>query len=326
MAGLPGTTTMFAITFGSKTDVGRVRTLNQDSLATLTGADVEGLVDGLFIVADGIGGGSGGEVASYLAVEAVGASILADLKAAALAQSKAPIALTTDTLAAAAQASLKAANAAVWKQARQVYAQQGMGTTCVLALLHNDSLIVGNVGDSRAYRMRAGRLEQLTHDHAFLDAGHGSRNTNSSDAKRVHFRHVMTRAIGFASVVEPEVEAFTLQPGDAYLLCSDGLSNLLDTTEIAALLAPQDTPQTTCDRLVAAANRNGGDDNITVIVLHYGIAASDTPAPGDREKPPVAEAGSEQKSAAAPPHDAMLSWRKRWKRMWAGKKFRLKAN
>ena len=328
---------MFAITFASKTDIGRVRTLNQDSLATLTAPDLEEIADGLFVIADGIGGGKGGEIASDLAVKAVRTSVRADLKAAALADSAAPSAPPPDTLIAIVQASLKAANAVVWKQGRQVYAQQGMGTTCVMALLCKDSLILGNVGDSRAYRLRAGRLEQMTHDHAFLDAGHGSRSAGSNDTKRVHFRHVMTRAIGFASVVEPEVEVFTLLPGDAYLLCSDGLSNLLDTTEIATLLAAHDTPQTTCDRLVAAANRSGGDDNITVIVLHYGIAASDKPAAESSStnsplsnssllSDSAAEPDSEQETSAALPEDTARSWRKRWKRFWLGNFLRLKAN
>ena len=252
------------ITVGFKTDVGRVRALNQDSLAVILAAELEGRAQGLFIVADGVGGNRrSGEVASRMAVQIVTEAIRAALTTADI--------LPPPALEELIATSLKAANAAVWQQGKRVYEQQGMGTTCVLALVRDTNLIVGNVGDSRCYLLRNGFLDQITNDHAFLDMGRGSRASEDESGSRLQFRHVMTRAIGYASVVEPEVESFRLREGDTLLLCSDGLTKQLDQAEIAALVTRSETPQMVCEKLVAAANAKGGDDNITVIMAHYGI-------------------------------------------------------
>ncbi len=254
---------MPSLTYAFKTDQGRVRELNQDSLAVLAPDQFDMRADGLFVVADGIGGGSGGEVASRIAIDVVSDSARAHVQAHTVSAGS----VTGEVLAEAARRALHAANAAVWKHARQTPGLHGMGTTCVLALIQADQLIVGNVGDSRCYLYRASHLLQLTHDHAFLHASRGSRSRENGGA--MQFRQVMTRAIGFAGMVEPEVEGFALKEGDVLLLCSDGLSNLLEEAEIADILTSHAAPQETCARLVARANANGGDDNITVIVIHY---------------------------------------------------------
>ncbi len=319
--------TMSFLTYAFKTDQGRVRELNQDSLAALAPDQFGGRVDGLFVVADGIGGGNGGEVASRIAIDVVPDTVRAQ---AALVTN-----VTGEVLAEAARCALHAANAAVWKRARETSGLHGMGTTCVLALLKANQLIVGNVGDSRCYLYRAFHLLQLTHDHAFLHASRGSRSRENGGA--MQFRQVMTRAIGFAGMVEPEVESFALQAGDVLLLCSDGLSNLLEDAEIAEILTAGDAPQKTCDRLVSRANANGGDDNITVIVIRYGASddvsktsppSADTAPNKDRFSPletaspcpsspassaaPPAISTTDAPAPAAPAGDAPPPW---WKRL-----------
>ena len=299
---------MLPLTYAFKTDKGRVRDMNQDSLVILAPEQLEARLDGLFVVADGIGGGSGGEIASKIAIDVVADAV----RACARGNEGAAAPLTADTLIHTALSALHAANAAVWKRAH-TEGPYGMGTTCVLALVQGDRLIVGNVGDSRCYLLRAAHLLQLTHDHAFLHAGRGSRSREEGGP--VQFRQVMTRAIGFAGMVEPEVECFALKDGDTLLLCSDGLSNLLDEAEIKEILTANGSPDRTCARLVARANSNGGEDNITVIVIHYG-AAGRTMAQNDKteEKEAVRSPQVTANVTAAPDRadTASLPW---WKKL-----------
>ena len=214
-------------------------------------------------------------------------------------------ATTPDTMIDMVKRSLHAANAAVWTEARRVQELRGMGTTCVATLLLETTLIVGNVGDSRCYVLRSGNLIQLSRDHSLLQT-HKSRRSTSSDG-RTRFAQVMTRAIGFASTVEPEADAYSLQEGDALLLCTDGLTNLLDDAAIATILRASITPQDASDRLVAAAIAQGGDDNITVIVVHYGPFVPDVSLPAE---------GLQSKDASASPDSGVQtqadSW---WKRI-----------
>ncbi len=294
------------ITVGFKTDVGRVRTQNQDSLAVVSAEELGGRAQGLFIVADGVGGNrKGGEVASRIAVDTITDAVRSSLTAADT--------LPVAELEALLHASLKAANAAVWQQAHRVYEQHGMGTTCVLALLRDADLIVGNVGDSRCYLLRKGRLDQLTHDHAFLDLGRGSRRSEGEAGNHMQFRHIMTRAIGYASVVEPEVEPFCLREGDAILLCSDGLTRMLDHAEITNLMTAGAMPQEICKRLVAAANAKGGDDNITAIVIHYGAVTPPAPTPvSPGSATPQSESNADNSVSAETP---TRSWRRKLHRL-----------
>lgn len=322
---------MSPLTYAFKTDQGRVREMNQDSLAVLAPDQFDLRVDGLFVVADGIGGGSGGEVASRIAIDVVSDTVRAHVRA----QSASADAVMGEVLAEAARRALHAANAAVWKRARETPGLHGMGTTCVLALIEANQLIIGNVGDSRCYLLRASHLLQLTHDHAFLHASRGSRGRENGGA--MQFRQVMTRAIGFAGMVEPEVESFTLKERDVLLLCSDGLSNLLEEAEIADILKAGDAPQETCARLVSRANANGGDDNITVIVIHYSASnnVSKTSLPSDETVPnksphspletspprpasaPAVPAISttDASAPATPAGDARLPWWKKFARL-----------
>jgi protein phosphatase len=237
--------------------------MNQDSLAVLSDAELKGLADGLFVVADGMGGRAGGEIASRVAVETVPKvvkELLADSNGSA----------TSDTMRAAVHEALLAANEAVFGQARANPELRGMGTTCVTVLVRRGEAVVGNIGDSRVYLLRQGRFRALTHDHSLVAQHLEAGELTEEEARSSRYRNIITRAIGIAEVVEPDIETLQLIPGDTLLLCSDGLTNMLTDSEIARILARGDDPTTTCDHLVSSANAAGGADNITVVVTRYG--------------------------------------------------------
>ncbi|MDP9071525.1 MAG: Stp1/IreP family PP2C-type Ser/Thr phosphatase, partial [Actinomycetota bacterium] len=235
---------MTALRAGAATDVGRVRSNNQDHLL---------MADPLFAVADGMGGHAGGEVASLTAVEALLAGFDANR--------------TADGLADA----VRNANEAVWKRARERTELRGMGTTMTaLALVREngeEALAIVNVGDSRAYLLRDGDLDQLTDDHSVPKELERAGRLSAEEAA-VHPQHnVLTRALG----IEPEVEVdcFRVIPyrGDRILLASDGLFNEVSDKDIASVLRRMDDPDEAARELVAMAKEHGGNDNITVVVV-----------------------------------------------------------
>lgn len=237
---------MTALRSGSATDVGRVRSINEDYAFD---------VSPLYGVADGMGGHAGGDVAARTAVEALQAAFR-----------RRP---TIDGLLEAVQD----ANVAVWEKGRNDTDLHGMGTTLTAAALvedeagDGDRLVLVNVGDSRAYRFRNGVLEQLTRDHSVAEEL-VARGELTADEASIHpHRHILTRALGVAPAVE--VDAWELAPrvGDRYLLCSDGLSNEVDASLISGILEDQDDPDGAARELVRCANHHGGSDNITAVVL-----------------------------------------------------------
>jgi PPM family protein phosphatase len=229
---------------GSATDVGMVRSNNQDQVL---------VASPLFAVADGMGGHVAGEVASLTAIEALRA------------------AFDKDSTAAGLVAATKEANRAVWEKARHDPRLRGMGTTLVaLALVHEgdeEQLAIVNVGDSRVYRLQQGELEQLTTDHRLVQELIDDGQLSEAEATYHPQRHVLTRALG----VDAEVPADSLQvvpyKGDRFLLCSDGLSGEVGDSEVASILRRIADPQEAAKELVAAAMANGGSDNITVVVV-----------------------------------------------------------
>jgi serine/threonine protein phosphatase PrpC len=270
---------MATITYGSKTDVGRVRKMNQDSLAVLTAGDLEGLLDGLFVVADGMGGKAGGEIASRVTVETVPAVVQE-----ALTDSEGDA--SDGQIAEALREAIEAANEVVYKQARANPELRGMGTTCVAALIRNGSAIVGHVGDSRVYLLRGGRLAQLTEDHSLVQEHVRAGEMSAEEARGSRFKNVITRAVGIAERVAPEIKILELAEGDTLLLCSDGLTNMVSDSDIVRMLGQDTGAQEVCDALVEAALQNGGDDNITALVVRNGAfrpQAFEEPEPLDEE-------------------------------------------
>lgn len=233
---------------GAATDIGRVRERNEDSF----------LVDSpLFAVADGMGGHRGGAVASELALERV------------------------EELFRAGRASLvdlvRSANRAVFERSMTDQAVSGMGTTLTAAMVDLDGVHLAHVGDSRAYLLRAGALRQLTEDHTLVNRMVRAGEISREEADVHPHRNVLTRTIGTEPDVEVDETDVPVIDGDRLLLCSDGLTGMVAGDQIRAILEATPNPQEAADRLVRAANRAGGIDNITVIVLDIHEGGDDEP-------------------------------------------------
>ncbi len=269
---------------------GRVRKGNEDACAASPPA-------GLFVVCDGMGGAAGGEVASHLATETLVSHLLPpDPASEALKDPEAPKPARQTTPQSRLTAAIQAANHLVYQKSRHTPELAGMGTTLV-ALLHAPpttpapepkvtsgsvtlrpiapSLWLAHVGDSRCYLYRNRELSQLTDDHSLVEEQLRAGQITADEAARSPMRNFITRAVGSAPTVDIDIQSLRPQPGDLYLLASDGLNRELTDPEIAMLLADIPSPPTqpylaaTCKALVVAANQNGGRDNITVLLLAF---------------------------------------------------------
>jgi PPM family protein phosphatase len=250
---------MRAIEFGARSDRGRARENNEDSFRLAPEL-------GLFVLSDGMGGMASGEVASRLAVDTVIEHCFAAAENLALPLEGLHIpgaSAAGDRLASA----IRLANAQVRKGAAGNPSQQGMGATIVAVQLKDDRLIVAHVGDSRAYRLRQGELEQLTEDHSFVAEQVRRGMMTRHEAEQSKLQNVLLRALGPEPEVLVEVNEELLQDDDALLLCSDGLTKELSTAQISGVLSDAEDAEETAGRLVDLANEAGGSDNITVIVI-----------------------------------------------------------
>ncbi len=216
---------------------------------------------GIGILADGMGGYNAGEVASGMATSV----IRADLQN-WLGQNGPPISMRDTTRA--IDASVRNANLAVLRasQAHSEYA--GMGTTVVAAVFQHTRLCVGHIGDSRCYRLRQGQLAQITRDHSLLQEQLDAGLITPEQAAFSTHRNLVTRALGIDEGVEVEINEFPVEAGDLYLLCSDGLSDMVDDVVIAEALHAPGSLDDKAARLINAANDHGGRDNITVLLVH----------------------------------------------------------
>ena len=225
--------------FGDRTDVGRGRPENEDSL--LVDPD-----DGLYAVADGMGGHRAGEVASATAIDALKTAYLGGQRL---------------------DQAVGAANAAVFARAAEDAALRGMGTTLTAIALHDSTAEFGHVGDSRAYLMRDGNVTQVTEDHSLVEQLVREGRLTPEEAQNHPQRAIITRALGVDPNVAVDTYRIDLRPGDRLMICSDGLTNMLSDDTIAQTLRRHADPQQAADTLVDMANQAGGDDNITVILL-----------------------------------------------------------
>jgi serine/threonine protein phosphatase PrpC len=250
---------MRAVDFGACSDRGRARENNEDFFRVAPEL-------GLFVLSDGMGGMASGEVASRLAVDAVVEHCLAAAENPALPLEglHVPGASAAGNRLASA---IRLANALVRKAAAQNSSQQGMGATIVAVQLNDDRLIVAHVGDSRAYRLRQGELEQLTEDHSFVAEQIRRGLMTRQEAEQSKLQNVLLRALGPELEVLVELNEELLQEDDALLLCSDGLTKELSTAQISFALSDAEDAEEAAERLVALANEAGGSDNITVIVI-----------------------------------------------------------
>ncbi len=227
-------------------DRGRKRSGNEDAYGL-------SLEHGAFVVCDGMGGAAAGEVASAIAVDAM----MRRLKSRS----------GSDPMPAAAEAAIEAANLAVYTRSQGNRKLSGMGTTLVALVVEQLRAWVLNVGDSRCYLQRGGALRQITVDHSLVEEQVRSGRIKPSEAERSPLRNVITRALGTQSSVTSDVFRVEVEPGDLFLLCSDGLTRELSDPIIESLLALDLPLDRLCDRLVNAANRAGGHDNITCLLV-----------------------------------------------------------
>ena len=244
------------------TDVGQVRKGNEDAMH---------VGDSVFAVADGMGGHAAGEVASALALEPI-----ADLDGRVFGDDQQARKALEDAVV--------EANRVVVEAAEHDDTLHGMGTTLTAALFEGRRLHVAHVGDSRAYLLRQDKVTQLTRDHTFVQQLIDDGTITEAEAATHPHRSVVTRAIGTSAQVEIDLETLDLASGDAVLLCSDGLSGVVDDDHIAELLTSDLTPEETVTELVEAANEAGGPDNITAVLL---TMVSDRPEEPRRTNGPV---------------------------------------
>jgi PPM family protein phosphatase len=230
------------VAVGAKTDVGQVREANEDSY----------LVDEpLFVVADGMGGHIAGDVASSTAVSVI--------------SGKATTA-SADDLETLAEL-VRSANKAIWEKAGDDPSLRGMGTTCTLMLVDDSKAHFAHVGDSRAYLLRGGQLSQITEDHTLVGRMVKEGKLRPDEVENHPQRSIITRALGVDSDVEVDLLSLDLQPGDRILINSDGLSSMIPDEAIAGPLRDESDPQAAAEHLVELANRAGGEDNVTVVVV-----------------------------------------------------------
>ena len=248
-----------ALEFASATDPGRVRSHNEDSVGT----DPE---IGLAVLADGMGGYNAGEVASGIAVAVVSSEIKRVLGSRVLHRVD-PASGRTEAERLAVEHAAKA-NTSIFEAARSQPQYSGMGTTLVLAIFFDNRICVAHVGDSRLYRLRGESFQQITRDHSLLQEQIDSGMITREAAKLSQNKNLVTRALGIDADVDTEVHIYDTQPGDTYLLCSDGLSDMVEDEDMQLTLSSlQANLQLAADQLVQQANDNGGRDNISVILV-----------------------------------------------------------
>ena len=244
---------MPALELAACTDCGRVRANNEDRVETLPEV-------GLAVLADGMGGHNAGEVAAEMAVRAIVQSVA---HSAPGRDASEPV--PAESLLAPA---VQRANDEVFRAASADRAHQGMGTTVVAALWHDARVSIAHVGDSRAYRLRERQLALLTRDHTVVRKRFEQGLMTLEETRTAPDRNVLTRAVGIEAAVEVEVTTHPVQPQDVYLLCSDGLHDMLSDRAIAQILAEVRAPAAaTAAALVQRANDLGGLDNVSAIVV-----------------------------------------------------------
>ena len=254
--------TSITLAVGHRTDVGRERALNEDSLLTLDFASVSRSINtpvGLFAVADGMGGHEAGDIASRLAIQKIAQRTIGEILPPAIAGESPPNVSQWLT------ATVLAANQSVYEQ--RMAAGTDMGTTLVTALVLGDTTTVANVGDSRAYLLDQSRIAQVTADHSLVERLVATGQITPEQAANHPQKNIIYRVLGDKPQVKVDLFELRLSPGEALLLCSDGLTGMVSDKQIWQIWHTSSSPQEACDRLIQTANQAGGDDNITVLIV-----------------------------------------------------------
>jgi protein phosphatase len=241
------------------TDRGMRREHNEDSF----------LVDGergFFVVCDGVGGLNAGEVASRMAVDMIN-----QYMSRPGVEAEPFVGTYDDRVSDEANrlaSAVRLANQAIYESARGNPQLQGMGTTVAAALVRGDRMSIAHAGDSRVYMVRAGAIEQLTDDHSLVQEQVRKGLISQAAARDSNIKNVITRALGIEPAVEIDLDDVALAGGDRIVLCSDGLSTMVEDEAIRETVLRENRPDRACKRLIDLANEGGGKDNITVIVIH----------------------------------------------------------
>ncbi|GAC1401474.1 MAG: hypothetical protein NVSMB49_16050 [Ktedonobacteraceae bacterium] len=283
------------LTAADKSDVGKQRDQNEDSAYKRIESSEEG-DRGLFIVADGMGGYKAGEVASKLAIETISQNLdsffkpiadqptikldLATVKEAAKQEPDAsetgkqktrklketPVAFAVEDQL---KTAIQQANTAIVRYGEKQSAARGLGSTVTAVLIQNNNAYIANVGDSRTYLLRKGKLTQMTQDHSLVARLVESNQITADEIYTHPQRNLIYRSLGAGhKTIEVDIFHETLHSGDTLLLCSDGLWEMVREQDLLRLLREESSPQKICDQLIDLANANGGEDNITAVVVH----------------------------------------------------------
>jgi len=247
------------ITAAGLTDVGIIRSGNEDNFLMVPER-------GVFIVADGMGGHAAGEVASEMAVRIIAREL------------GNPNGMSDAEAADRMRRAIHESNGAIFDRTLTEHDKRGMGTTATAMVVIGDHYLIGQVGDSRAYVLRDGAFIQLTKDHSYVQEQVDAGYLSPEEARTHPYSNVITRCVGANGEVQPDLYSGALRPSDLYMLASDGLTGMIDDADIKALLTSGQDPETLARELVAEANRRGGLDNITVILIRVDevTPASDT--------------------------------------------------
>ena len=289
---------------GGRTDVGRVRNLNEDSyLVAALGRDAVVMkgatttltvphTPALLVVADGVGGAASGEIASLMATD----TMFIELRR--RYESEWP--RTPAGVEAALRSAMSSANHVIFTYASGNPQHRGMATTATLALVHHSVITIAQVGDSRAYLVRGGEARQITKDQSLIQRLIDAGEMTEGEAAHSDRRNIILQALGSEATVIPDMYREQAEVGDVLVLCSDGLSNLVGANDIARIALADDNMETVCERLVSCANSRGGHDNITVVAARF--------EPADPNEPPPPRAPTTRESTSPGLSDRVRRW------------------
>ena len=244
-------------TFCTKTDPGRARENNEDSV---TFDDATQLA----VLADGMGGYNAGEIASGMATAFIKSEMARWLTEAGK-QAK------IKEVRRAIEICVENANRSIYNAANSNAQYSGMGTTLVVAAFQDDKVMLGHIGDSRCYRLRAGQFQQITKDHSLLQEQMDAGLLTPEQAATSSYKNLVTRALGVDEIVALELHEYNVEAGDLYLMCSDGLSDMVEDTTIGQILGSEQTLEQKADQLILVANEHGGRDNISVLLAQVSV-------------------------------------------------------
>lgn len=236
----------------AKSDIGKSREINQDYYYISQDTDVPRL----YILADGMGGYKGGEIASKLATDSVKSYINSNFDENLVEK---------EEILKLIESAVEYANMVVYEKSKEVPELEGMGTTLEVCLIYNNKAYIGHVGDSRIYRIRKGVIRKLTKDHSYVQQLVEDKKITREEAKTHPKKNMLTKALGCTPYVEPDIRARNFERDDIFIMCSDGLTNMVDDDNICELIMQDIT--TAADKLIENANASGGYDNITVIII-----------------------------------------------------------